>query len=731
MAKPVRSFSADPTARRRVPRGALLVVPALLAVAVSLLPFVPSSSLASTQPSVTVTVTASPASGGTVAPGATITYRLRAESSRPLPADATVVDDLSGLLENASIATPPGELAKDGLTPDTNATKLTWTLPPPAGTGGANTVATTSFRATVAASAPDGATLTTTAASQGGEPCNDNDACATTLTVQDESPSQSPITDSPTPSDSATPTQPTPSSTSSPTSTPTPTVTPTTTSTPSASAPTSPSPSPGASSPSASSPTTRPSPHRKPTHTQTPSGRVTTPGPKARLNAAAAVPCTDPQNGPVVVGGFEIDGNLCTNNASNSDWDAAGAQPIATDPIGSADTSSFAGGVSEANGPNWTVAQTTGNGIGPGQARADIGNLYASTRVIGADVFTYFGFELQNNIGTTSLHVELNQKPNGDASCPRGNRGAPSPCRTVGDLLLGFDKSGSTSMTLAAAWTWNGSAWVPRSVTGAAVGRVNNNDIHTLTGGTIPAGEFGEAAVNLTALFGPGSCSGSFGTLNVRTSASTTLTSNLIDWVQPLQLGVPSTCPKVVLQKHWVNGSDGDTARLSLNGATTAPGLATSTANGQPDFTDTLNQATTAVEPGSQVNLAETLGSGNKGTYTSTIGCDNGVLTPPQAGGSGSFTMPPNANASTTVTCTVTNTRQQATMTLTKVWATSTAGDTAGLRIDTPRGSTGPTTSTAPTSTTITAPVLSGEPVDGGRGVGRCQFRLLLHATTV
>src|SRR4029077_11409547 len=89
----------------------------------------------------------------------------------------------------------------------------------------------------------------------------------------------------------------------------------------------------------------------------------------------------------------------------------------------------------------------------------------------------------------------------------------------------------------------------------------------------------------------------------------------------------------------------------------------------------------------------------------------NGILTPPQAGSSGSFTMPANANASTTVTCTVTNTGQQATMTLTKVWATSTAGDTAGLRIDTPRGSTGPTTSTAPTSTTITAPVFSGEPV--------------------
>src|SRR5262249_4183808 len=41
----------------------------------------------------------------------------------------------------------------------------------------------------------------------------------------------------------------------------------------------------------------------------------------------------------------------------------------------------------------------------------------------------------------------------------------------------------------------------------------------------------------------------------------------------------------------------------------------------------------------------------------------------------------------------------------------STPGDTADLRIDTPRGTTGPTTATAPNSRTITTPVFSGEPV--------------------
>jgi hypothetical protein len=455
-----------------------------------------------------------------------------------------------------------------------------------------------------------------------------------------------------------------------------------------------------------------------------------------RPNAAAAAdPCADPQNGLQVVGGFEIDGNLCTNNASNLDWDAAGTQPVATDPVGNADFSGFTQGVGEVDGPNWTVAQTTSNGIPGGQARSDLSNVYSYSQIVGGNVFAYFGFQLLGGTGTMSVHIELNQKPNNDPSCPRDNRGVPSPCRTPGDLLLAFDKDGSNPITLAAAWTWSGSQWVPRpgGVAGIAVGRANNANIHTLTGGTLAAGQFGEVAVNMTTLFGPVGCSGNFGTMNMRTSASTTLTSALIDWVQPVQLGVPSTCPTVVLQKRWLNGANGDTARLRINGATTAPGAATSTANGAPDFTDPTH-AHAEVDPGSTVNLAETLpapGQTNNGTYTSTLGCDDGILTPPLPGRSGSFTMPVGAGAGDTITCTFTNTRNQATLTFTKVWAAgSIPGDTADLSIQTGHGTTGPTTSTAPTSTTITSPVFSGEPVTVVEGLGNANASSYSATTT-
>src|SRR5262249_52311303 len=157
-------------------------------------------------------------------------------------------------------------------------------------------------------------------------------------------------------------------------------------------------------------------------------------------------------------------------------------------------------------------------------------------------------------------------------------------------------------------------------------------DVTTPDNRTLAAGRFGEVAVNLSTLFGSATCSGSFGTLNVRTSASTTLTSGLIDWVRPVALSVPSTCPTVILRKAWVNGSDNDPAGVAINGVPTAPGSATSPvpADTGPTFTDTTNQAIAEVEPGSVVNLAETLpapGQTNTGTYTSAIACDSGPLT--------------------------------------------------------------------------------------------------------
>jgi len=135
----------------------------------------PSSAAPSTP--LTVTATARPASGSTVDPGTTITYTLTARSPQPFATGATVVDDLSGLLSNASITSSAGELARSGLAPDATHKALTWTLPA-LGSPGAPTSATATFEAQVAPSAPGGAKPSTAAALQGTS-CVVGDPCAT------------------------------------------------------------------------------------------------------------------------------------------------------------------------------------------------------------------------------------------------------------------------------------------------------------------------------------------------------------------------------------------------------------------------------------------------------------------------------------------------------------------------------------------------------------------------
>jgi hypothetical protein len=61
---------------------------------------------------------------------------------------------------------------------------------------------------------------------------------------------------------------------------------------------------------------------------------------------ASAAPCTDPQTTPVLVAGFEIDGNLCLNTtgtAGDAEWDTVGGQPVRSDPAGSSDTTAWTG----------------------------------------------------------------------------------------------------------------------------------------------------------------------------------------------------------------------------------------------------------------------------------------------------------------------------------------------------------------------------------------------------
>ena len=510
---------------------------------------------AETQPTLRVTATAKPASGGSVHAGDTITYTLSATSEQPIADGQPVVDDLSGLLDHAGLVGTPDELAEHGLTLDPETEKLTWELP---GTA-VGSEASTSFRVAVAASAPDGAALTTSAAPP-GDTCHAGDSCATRIVVSN------PAADIPTPSPTTSPVDPTPPPpTSAPSTSPTPTTSPEPSGTPTTSPTTSPSPEPsGTSTPTETETATPPSGPPAPAPTAT--SRANSLNRRAAVDAALAAiaPCTGAS--PVAgspVAGFEIDGNLCADNAGNIDWDSVGVQPQPRANDGAGDNTQFTRGASEDNWP-WSPGQTTGSGVAP--SSTDMTNVYAFTQTAG-DVYAYIGFERVATTGTVAYHLELNRRP---------NTFGPTPDRTVGDLRLTIEQQGSSLIRLVSAETWDGADWQPIGSLAGLVGRVNQAPVMNIAGTTLNPGQFAEVAIDLTQLFGP-TCSGSYGTLNLRSSSSTSDTSSLNDWIAPVALDVPDTCPSVRVNKTWVidgttyaNGSQppGFSAALSLTGQT-------------------------------------------------------------------------------------------------------------------------------------------------------------------
>src|SRR4029077_8864123 len=113
--------------------------------------------------------------------------------------------------------------------------------------------------------------------------------------------------------------------------------------------------------------------------------------------------------------------------------------------------------------------------------------------------------------------------------------------RTVGDLLISYDFSGSGTPTIT-SFTWNGSAWANQtnlSTAGFAEAGVNTAGSITdpISGGTIGQALFGEAAINLNDIpgtqFTPNTCE-SFGSVLVKTrSSGSGGTAELKDFILP------------------------------------------------------------------------------------------------------------------------------------------------------------------------------------------------------
>ncbi|AEG43118.1 collagen binding domain-containing protein [Isoptericola variabilis] len=213
--------------------------------------------------------------------------------------------------------------------------------------------------------------------------------------------------------------------------------------------------------------------------------------------------------------------------------------------------------------------------------------------------------------GTTLMDFELNQS---GTDCGNG----VNKVRTAGDLLLEYriEQGGASAQILAREWT--GTAWGTEqdlTAIGQATGTINSSPISAAnTGGVsnvnLNARTFGEASIDLDFLFDPGECR-SFGTAFLKSRSSTSFTSQLKDYIEPVSVNI-SNCGSITVVNQTQPAGVAD-----MFGFTTTGGLSPATfdlgSGGSRTYNDVLAGTYTVSEdadaPGELISIVCTGGS--------------------------------------------------------------------------------------------------------------------------
>ena len=341
--------------------------------------------------------------------------------------------------------------------------------------------------------------------------------------------------------------------------------------------------------------------------------------------SATTTSCTDPAT--LAGSAFEIDtdANLRVDTAGCIDWLAGGAgsalrSGVITQndqPTGSGDNS-FGEGTKE----DTAVPTVVAGSIPPNKSDLKVFGVYTE-RGAGATFLNLFWSRVQDPSGTTNMDFEFNQ-----SSALSAN--GVTPVRMSGDLLITYDLSrGGTQATISKR-SWNGTAWgAATPLTGAqALGTVNTSTIPTNEAGT-PGGigqhsprTFGEASINLNAVFSPGQC-GRFGSAYLKSRSSDSFSAALKDFIAPVAVNI-SNCTSLVTQATssiLIGGGNTISDTATLSGATASAG-GTITFKLYGPFTlgsdpsgDTCNDSTNLVF----TSTAQTLtGPDTNGDYTAS-----------------------------------------------------------------------------------------------------------------
>jgi hypothetical protein len=270
---------------------------------------------------------------------------------------------------------------------------------------------------------------------------------------------------------------------------------------------------------------------------------------------------------------FEItDGNLKVDGTGLAlDW-ANVADTKTNDLTSGQNDNSFGQGTKE----DTTVPTVVAGQIPPNKSDLKTFGIYQETASDGAQFLDLFWTRVQDPSGTTNMDFEFNQK---QAAAGEGN--GITPLRTNGDLLITYDlaKGGTHPVLSLREWVGNATsgAWgaaVNLTDSGKADGSINTAAIPAadsdglITTGVLSARTFGEAQIDLDAVFEEGSCL-SIGSAYLKSRSSDSFPSALKDFIAPQNVDI-SNCGRVVVAK--TDGTDPlDGASFTINPANSAP----------------------------------------------------------------------------------------------------------------------------------------------------------------
>jgi hypothetical protein len=379
-----------------------------------------------------------------------------------------------------------------------------------------------------------------------------------------------------------------------------------------------------------------------------------------------------------------VDCDLASKLANNN---AACFQALGQ-PVPAADTSFGQGTKSD----NANVTLVTGS-IPPN--KSDLSRFYTGSEFVSSNNFLYLAWERANTPGSANINFEINQ--NKTPGLTATSSGAVMLNRTAGDLLITFDFSGSGTPTLSlATWTTTGATsqcvasnslpcWGNQVVLAGTVaqgsvnsGTVNDSVILPSDPVSLAAGEFGEAAINLTAagVFPAGTCK-AFGSAMMSSRASSSFGAELKDFIAPVPVNI-SNCGTVNIIKHTdprgINQDFGYTSTIP-NPTTSNPTTPSCSLDSTPS-SFTLNDHA-GVDPASPITAGtdntEHCGDVPAGNYTVTEGAEPAnftleslTCTAVGSGASGAQHAPGSPQADititpdSTVTCTYVNHTQGA-----------------------------------------------------------------------